>query len=365
MSFKINVWRIIAFAGLILSVSGGIKAQVSPESQVVLATANNGKTYSVADLTPEAIEVWQKAGSRIAELRESFLDNEIGAMLFAEEAAARKTTVAKMLDLEVKRKIPNPTETEIKEFYEAKKSEIGNQTFEEVRPRIVGFLKYQREIELTGKFADKLNAKYKTVRGVNVNSPNLKPTDVLAIINGKTLVAKNLEEKLKPAEFEYRDQVYELVKAALDETVYTDLVLSEARKQKIEPEILVRHEISDKITTGTNEEQAQLQAAFQAKLFRQYEVVYKIIEPPSPVLQVATENQPSRGLIDAPVTVVMFSDFQCSACSRTHPILQEVLREFGDKIRFVVRDFPLTEVHPNAYRAALAANAADAQGKVF
>jgi protein-disulfide isomerase len=65
------------------------------------------------------------------------------------------------------------------------------------------------------------------------------------------------------------------------------------------------------------------------------------------------------------VTVVMFSDFQCSACSATHPVLQKVLAEYGDKIRFVVRNFPLTTIHENAYQAALAANAANAQGKFF
>jgi protein-disulfide isomerase len=61
----------------------------------------------------------------------------------------------------------------------------------------------------------------------------------------------------------------------------------------------------------------------------------------------------------------MFSDFQCSACGATHPILQKVLAEYGDKVRFVVRDFPLESVHENAFRSALAANAARTQGKFF
>ena len=41
------------------------------------------------------------------------------------------------------------------------------------------------------------------------------------------------------------------------------------------------------------------------------------------------------------------------------------MAEYGDKIRFVVRDFPLVSIHENAFRAALAANAANAQGKFF
>jgi protein-disulfide isomerase len=48
-----------------------------------------------------------------------------------------------------------------------------------------------------------------------------------------------------------------------------------------------------------------------------------------------------------------------------HPILKKVLSEYADKVRFVVRDFPLTNIHENAFSAALAANAAHRQGKFF
>jgi protein-disulfide isomerase len=61
----------------------------------------------------------------------------------------------------------------------------------------------------------------------------------------------------------------------------------------------------------------------------------------------------------------MFSDFQCPACSATEPILRKVIEQYPGKIRFVVRDYPLTELHEHAYRAALAAAAANRQGKFF
>jgi protein-disulfide isomerase len=61
----------------------------------------------------------------------------------------------------------------------------------------------------------------------------------------------------------------------------------------------------------------------------------------------------------------MFGDFQCSACSRTHPVLQKVIGAFPGKIRFVARDFPLENIHENAFRAALAAGAANVQGKFW
>ena len=48
----------------------------------------------------------------------------------------------------------------------------------------------------------------------------------------------------------------------------------------------------------------------------------------------------SRGPANAPVTIVEFTDFQCPACAAMHPVIEEVLKSYGDKVRFVVRDFP-------------------------
>jgi len=83
------------------------------------------------------------------------------------------------------------------------------------------------------------------------------------------------------------------------------------------------------------------------------------------VQRISVDDDPARGPVTASVTVVMFGDFQCSACSRTHPLLQKVISEFPGKIRFVSRDFPLQNIHENAFNAALAAGAANAQGKFF
>ena len=100
-------------------------------------------------------------------------------------------------------------------------------------------------------------------------------------------------------------------------------------------------------------------------LFAKYEVKILLKEPPVIAQDVSVDDDPSRGPATAPVTVVMFSDFQCPACARTHPVLKSVISEYGDKIRFVVRDFPLESIHENAFTAAMAANAARAQGKYF
>ena len=70
------------------------------------------------------------------------------------------------------------------------------------------------------------------------------------------------------------------------------------------------------------------------------------------------------GPADAPVTVIEFGDFECPACGALHPILQHV-KENNSEVKFVYRHFPLTSIHPRARPAALAAEAAAAQGKFF
>ncbi len=81
--------------------------------------------------------------------------------------------------------------------------------------------------------------------------------------------------------------------------------------------------------------------------------------------EVSADDDPALGPADAPVLIVAFSDFQCPFCTRfwaeTMPALVEEYVEPGT-VRFVFRDFPLAQIHPNAIPAAMAAECADDQG---
>lgn len=74
---------------------------------------------------------------------------------------------------------------------------------------------------------------------------------------------------------------------------------------------------------------------------------------------------PSRGPSTAPVTIVEFADFQCPFCRQMEPVLQQALKRYPDTVRLVFRNFPLTEIHPEAMHAAQAAVCADEQGKFW
>lgn len=84
-----------------------------------------------------------------------------------------------------------------------------------------------------------------------------------------------------------------------------------------------------------------------------------------PGIELIAADDPALGPPDAPLTIVEFSDFQCPFCRRSFPIIREVAARYGDRVRYVYRDFPVDDVHPEARGAAIAAQCAHAQEKFW
>ena len=80
--------------------------------------------------------------------------------------------------------------------------------------------------------------------------------------------------------------------------------------------------------------------------------------------RIAVSGSAVRGLKDAPVTIVEFSDFQCPYCAKAAHTVDEVLKAYPLEVNFIYKNFPLP-MHPNAEPAARAALAAGRQGKFW
>ncbi|MBI9051576.1 MAG: DsbA family protein [Anaerolineaceae bacterium] len=81
--------------------------------------------------------------------------------------------------------------------------------------------------------------------------------------------------------------------------------------------------------------------------------------------EISVDDDPYLGPEDAPITIVEFSDYQCSYCARFHEqTLQALMEKYPTEVRFVYRDFPLGG-HPEAQKAAEASECADDQGKFW
>jgi protein-disulfide isomerase len=349
------------FAILLLFLSFNVFAQNSEE---VLATANN-QTFTPKNLAPSVREAFENLPKVIAERRKELLEQQIAGILLETEAAARKTTIEKLVQKEVNAKIPNPTDTQIQAVFDANRSTIGDKTIKQVRPQIVVFLRRDLEQKTFADYISTLKTKYKVTNGKDVNAPTLAASDVLATVGGKSLSVDTFEAKNKLSLYEIKAEIYDQTRDTLEQLLFSTLLVAEANSQRIQASDLIAREITDKMREFANAEREQLQNDLQQKLFRKYNAKV-LLKDPAPVAQnISTERSPSKGKTGAPITVVMFSDFQCSHCAAAHSVLQRVMAEYGDKIRFVVRNYPLESIHENAFRAALAANAAHAQGKFF
>jgi protein-disulfide isomerase len=78
--------------------------------------------------------------------------------------------------------------------------------------------------------------------------------------------------------------------------------------------------------------------------------------------KIDTSGRPTRGAKASKVVVVNFDDFECPFCARMHQTLfPEILKEYGDRVTFIYKDYPLVEIHPWATHAAVDANCLAAQ----
>jgi protein-disulfide isomerase len=362
-----------------------------PTSLVVV----NSQTFTTADLQPALREELERLDQKIAEARTAVLDQQINTLLLQAEAAKRRIDTPRLYQLEVSSRVPAITSDQIKKFIDDNSREFAGMDPAVANQQATAFLRQEAENKLADDLVKRLRKTHAVVMGVDVNSPNLSPNAVVATIAGFPLKAEPLIERLKPIIYKMRLEAYEITKNQTDQLVDDTLLLAEARRRQIGPEEIIRAEISDKVRPPTEAEVAKfyndnkarisgdlnsvrnqvanylqeqsrqrLEKDLSDKLRKGANIRWLISEPAPPVQNISTDDDPARGDANAPVTIVEFTDFQCPACAAMHPVVDEVLKSYGNKVRFVVRDFPLNQ-HEFAHKAAEAANAANAQGKFF
>jgi len=86
-------------------------------------------------------------------------------------------------------------------------------------------------------------------------------------------------------------------------------------------------------------------------------------EQPLLRVEVSVDDDPSIGPINAPITIVEFSDFRCPFSTRVRPTITQILEAYSDRVRFVFRDFPI--LGPQSEKTAEASECADEQGKFW
>ena len=348
------------------------------------------------DSDPFLRAFFENRETAIKEARQRALDARVNSLLAAAEAKKRGLTTDELLNREIDSKIASPSEAEIRATYDANRAQLGNADLETVRPQVVNYLKGQRSEELYRTLLNRLKMTNAVMKGADVNAPNLAPGTVLASVNGQPIRVEAINERMKSYVYKLEMRIYNLRKQILDRRINDLLIVAEANRRKVGPEEIVRTEVTEKITPPTEAEIAKfyaenkeringdlvstrtgistyLQQQQQEKLEKELadrlragaKLQLFLKEPTAPALIIAIGNGAVRGDPNAVVTVIEFTDFQCSACGAMYPVVEDVLRSYGNRVRFVIRNFPLTKAHENAMRAAQAAEAAKAQGKFW
>ena len=332
----------------------------------------------------------------IKEARQRALDARINSLLIAAEAKKRSKSPDEIVENEINAKITPPTEQEIQAAYDANRAQLGSVDLEKVRPDLINYLRNQRRQELYEAYLNRLRMTNAVAKRADVNAPNLAPGTVLAAVNGDPIRVDMINERMKAYVYKLQMRIYAVQKSALDRRINDLLLIAEANKRKIGPEEIVRAEVTDKLKPPTEadvtnfynenkaritgdlasarasianylqqQQQEKLETALSERLRSGAKVQLLLKEPTPPVLNVSAANGPARGDANSAVTIIEFTDFQCAACGAMYPVMEDVLKSYGNRVRFVIRDFPLTALHPNAFRAAQAASAAHAQGKFW
>ena len=330
--------RLVSSLFCIVLVASSFLAQAPPAEQV-LATAT-GLKFTQSSLSENGRKLFAEQNAILAAERSKLFAQMAADTLMEFEAKSRGVTRELLIDSEA-RKAADPTEAEIKSVFDANRANFSDRTIDQMRPQIVAYLRNNAEQKVFRDLVESLKGKYKYTAGKDVNSPGLKPPDTLFSIIGKTVSAQEFDLSYKAAIYEARAEIAEAIFADLEAAILSTLVSVEAKSRNLDTGDLIAAEITGKMRDFSDAERSDLESAFQKRLFAKFDVKVLLIEPEPVARNVLADDDPATGSPNAPVTVIMFSDFQCSACSATHPILKKVLSEFGGKVRFVVRDFRL------------------------
>lgn len=217
------------------------------------------------------------------------------------------------------------------------------------------------------------------------------PSDVVSIINGEKITLADVQAKNGGRLLQPRQDLFQAEQKALDEFIANRLFEAEAKRQNITVDQLLKQEIFNKVQNPTedqlrvvyevsnvgnqpfeavreklteyirNARAAKLTAAYLETLRSKNEVVILLAPPRT---EVAVGDGPHSGQANAPVQIVEYADYECPYCIKAYPTMKKIIAEYGDRVNFVYKNFPLP-MHASAQKAAEASLCASDQNQFW
>ncbi len=217
-----------------------------------------------------------------------------------------------------------------------------------------------------------------------------------ATVNGAVITLDEVDRAIGAKVAALEDQIYQLRRQRLDALIAEQLLAQEAGRRGISVAELLDREVDSEAAPITDAEierfydanktrlpalDASLrerigaflrdQAAqarrdgLVARLRGASDVTVQLAAPPVYRVELNPGGAPSKGAVNAPVTLVKFEDFHCPFCKEAQATLVELAARYGERLRIVHKDFPIDSLHPQARLAHVAARCANEQGKFW
>jgi len=224
-------------------------------------------------------------------------------------------------------------------------------------------------------------------------SPDVKRDRVVAIVAGKEITEQMAEHLAGPRLIRARTEEYALQMSALRNYADGEVLKSEADQRHLSVPELLRVEVRDQVTDLTpqeahtlyegdqrysNREEQEAVQFIRESMRRQRELQrreeylatlrakwgFKSYMKSPRFNEDLVRGSETRGLADAPITIVAFSDFQCPYCMNVPSLVKRLDNELPNSVRFVFRHFPLA-MHRDAIHLAQVAACAGEQGQFW
>ncbi|MBI1909563.1 MAG: DsbA family protein [Deltaproteobacteria bacterium] len=215
---------------------------------------------------------------------------------------------------------------------------------------------------------------------------------VLAVLDGEKITEEDLQKSGSSHLSQAQAELYDAQKEVIDSIVQDKLLEKEAARRKTTKEEIMKVEVLDRVAVTDkdvekfyNEKKGNLQGKTldqvkdnlkgyltrQRQEERKGELFKKLSSKGSvkylidaPRVEVSVDDDPSIGPKDAKVVMIEFTDYQCPFCGKSRDTVNQVLEEYKGKVRYVLRDFPLS-FHQDAFKAHEGAQCAADQGKYW
>ena len=260
---------------------GGGQCGCEDKPQINILAVVNDTKITKQELGSAAQNRVSELQNEVIKAREVELDKQINRLLLEAEAKMRGISSEQLLQFEVVSKVQDPTDTEVRAFYDERKERIPGD-FKTVKPQIISFLRTERERVEATKFANALRlAANVTVFERNVTPPANEDdlNRVYAKVRGRSITSRDIEKSLSALIFKVQEQVYETRKQDLELRINDLLLEQEAKRQNTTPALLLAKAVRSKLPIITDQQAKEFYKQHKADVREDFDKVkFQIIE---------------------------------------------------------------------------------------